>query len=110
MEVISFLVFPKKCYHRFVASYFEHVPSSKKSNYRCCAYCRGEHEKFTGVFVKESLKKVLIKEVVQKQSNKVQWKDLKKIIKTHQAKIFKRGHAPANAGPIHALILQLLCS
>ena len=60
--------------------------------------------------MKEDLKKVLIKEVVQKQSNKVQWRDLKKIIKAHQAKIFKRGHAPGNAGPIHALILQLLCS
>ena len=110
MEVISFLVFPKKCYHSFVASYFEHVPSLKKSNYQCCAYCRGDHKKFTGIFMKEDLKKVLIKEVVQKQSNKVQWKDLKKIIKAHQAKIFKRGHAPGNAGPIHALILQLLCS
>merc|ERR1739848_854622 len=90
MEVISFLVFPKKCYHSFVVTYFEHVPSLKKSNYQCCPYCRGDHEKFTGIFMKEELKKVLIKEVAQKQSNKVQWKDLKKIIKTHQAKIFKR--------------------
>ena len=110
MEVISFLVFPKKCYHSFVASYFEHVPSSKKSSYQCCAYCCGDHEKFTGVFMKEELKRVLIKEVVQKKLNKVQWKDLKKIIKANQAKIFKRGHAPVNVGPIHALILQLLCS
>ena len=110
MEVISFLVLPKKCYHSFVASHFEHVPSSKKSKYRCCTYCRGEHEDFTGIFLKEGLKKVLVKEVVQKHSNKVEWKDLKKIIKAHQAKIFKRGHVPGNAGPIHALILQLLCS
>ena len=60
--------------------------------------------------MKEGLKKVLVKEVVQKHSNKVEWKDLKKIIKAHQVKIFKRGHVPGNAGPIHALILQLLCS
>ena len=110
MEVLSFLVLPKKCYHSFVASYFEHVPSSKKSNYKCCTYCRDDHEKFTGIFMKEELRKVLINEVIQKQSNKVQWKDFKKIIKAHQAKIFKRGHVPGKAGPIHALILQLLCS
>ena len=110
MEVLSFLVLPKKCYHSFVASYFEHVPSSKKSKYKCCTYCRDDHEKFTGIFMKEELRKVLINEVIQKQSNKVQWKDFKKIIKAHQAKIFKRGHVPGKAGPIHALILQLLCS
>ena len=110
MEVISFLVFPMKCYHSFVASYFEHIPSSKKSKYKCCSYCRDEHKKFTGIFMKEVLKKVLIKEVVQKRSNKVEWRDLKKIIKEHQDEIFKRGHTPGNAGPIHALILQLLCS
>ena len=110
MEVISFLVFPKRCYHSFVASYFEHVPSSKKSKYKCCSYCRDEHKKFTGIFMKEVLRKVLIKEVVQKRSNKVEWRDLKKIIKEHQDEIFKRGHTPGNAGPIHALILQLLCS
>jgi len=75
-----------------------------------CPYCRGDHEKFTGIFMKEELKKMLIKEVVQKQSNKVQCKDLKKIIKANPAKIFKRGHAPGNVGLIHALILQLLCS
>ena len=110
MEVISFLVLPKRCYHSFVASHFEHVPSLKKSKYKCCRYCHDEHKKFTGIFMKKELKKVLIQEVVQRQSNKVQWRDLKGVIKAHQAKIFKSGHVPTKAGPIHALILQLLCS
>ena len=109
MQVLTFLLLPKKCYHSFVASYFEFEPADKKSDYQCCTFCREDHLHFTGVFKKDGLREVLTDEVLIKRGGKVNWREFKKILKSKQTKVFKDGHAPGHAaGPIHALVMQLL--
>ncbi|EJK55970.1 hypothetical protein THAOC_24227, partial [Thalassiosira oceanica] len=108
-ELLKFLVTPDRCQHILLEEKFEDpsFPMERTKCDNCCSYCTGDHDEHTGKVNRQALTNIVLTQVLnaQKQLN---YSAFLSLIKERKGAIFHKDHIPKDAGPIHALCLQML--
>ena len=106
LDVLRLLVIPTQCYHVAIERYFEWDVHTDGNCDNMCSYCCGLTGGLTGQFKRRQFEQVLTGVFSAQLS--ISPDDLKKALRRAGSKIFNR--TPKNAGPVHALMLQLVAN
>ena len=107
LDVLRLLVIPTQCYHVAIERYFEWDVHTDGNCDNMCSYCCGLTGGLTGQFKRRQVEQVLTGVFSAQLS--ISPDDLKKALRRRAgSKIFNR--TQKNAGPVHALMLQLVAN